>query len=93
QWEELSALDPEVGGAVRTFEICSGRGRGGAGRDHAPQGGRGPAQHSWSPAQHSWLRSHWVPRRDATTVMAELRYSVVACDSIGRARGTRGTPG
>ncbi|KAM7004304.1 LOW QUALITY PROTEIN: ephrin type-B receptor 4-like [Passerculus sandwichensis] len=98
QWEELSALDAELGGAVRTFEVCSGRGGGGAER------GRSPAQHSWSPApgpaQNSWLRSRWVPRGAATTVMAEIRFTVMACDSLGgtpgtpgRTRGTRGIPG
>ncbi|XP_066065207.1 LOW QUALITY PROTEIN: ephrin type-B receptor 4 [Chamaea fasciata] len=85
QWEELSALDAELGGAVRTFEVCSGRGRG---RDSAQnsrspaQNSRSPAQNSWSPAQNSWLRSRWVPRGAATTVMAELRFTVMACDSL-----------
>ncbi|NWI97103.1 EPHB4 protein, partial [Pitta sordida] len=23
QWEEVSALDPDLGGPVRTFEVCS----------------------------------------------------------------------
>ncbi|KAM3656029.1 ephrin type-B receptor 4 [Ammospiza maritima maritima] len=101
QWEELSALDAELGGAVRTFEVCSGRG--GAERDHAPARGRSPAQHSWSPAQgpaqNSWLRSRWVPRGAATTVMAEIRFTVMASGTAGtagtraRPRGTRGTPG
>ncbi|NXS36183.1 EPHB4 protein, partial [Pomatostomus ruficeps] len=72
QWEELSGLDAELGGAVRTFEVCSGRGPPGA------------------PPQNSWLRSRWVPRGAATTVLAELRFTVMACDSIPRARGTRG---
>ncbi|NXD04009.1 EPHB4 protein, partial [Certhia familiaris] len=98
QWEELSALDAELGGAVRTFEVCSGRGRGGAGGDPPPPGGRGPPpkhrgpppQNSWSPPQNSWLRSRWVPRGAATTVMAEIRFTVMACDSLSRARGTRG---
>ncbi|NXV04213.1 EPHB4 protein, partial [Cettia cetti] len=96
QWEELSALDAELGGAVRTFEVCSGRGGGGAGRD-PPKQGRDPPQHSWSPPQHSWsppqnswLRSRWVPRGAATTVLAELRFTVMACDSLGTRRGTRG---
>uniref|UniRef100_A0A8U7NSB8 Uncharacterized protein n=1 Tax=Corvus moneduloides TaxID=1196302 RepID=A0A8U7NSB8_CORMO len=87
QWEELSALDAELGGAVRTFEVCSGRGRPGAppnGRD-PPQPGRDP------PPQNSWLRSRWVPRGAATTVLAEIRFTVMACDSLGRTRGTRGT--
>ncbi|XP_058684476.1 ephrin type-B receptor 4 [Poecile atricapillus] len=87
QWEELSALDAELGGAVRTFEVCSGRGRGGAGRDPA-HNSWSPAQNSWSPAQNSWLRSRWVPRGAATTVLAEIRFTVMACDSLG----TRGRP-
>ncbi|NXS11666.1 EPHB4 protein, partial [Neodrepanis coruscans] len=70
QWEELSGLDPELGGAVRTFEVCSGRG---------PPG----------PPQNSWLRSRWVPRAGATTVLAELRFTLLACDSVPRARRTR----
>ncbi|NXY61262.1 EPHB4 protein, partial [Callaeas wilsoni] len=79
QWEELSALDAELGGAVRTFEVCSGRGARG-----------GPPQHSWAPPQNSWLRSRWVPRGAATTVLAEIRFTVMACDSLPRTRGTRG---
>ncbi|NXY27194.1 EPHB4 protein, partial [Atrichornis clamosus] len=71
QWEELSGLDAELGGAVRTFEVCSGRG---------PPG----------PPQNSWLRSRWVPRGAATTVLAELRFTVVACDSLRGPRGARG---
>ncbi|XP_068034177.1 ephrin type-B receptor 4 [Anomalospiza imberbis] len=81
QWEELSALDAELGGAVRTFEVCSGRSGGGAGRDPAPPRSWSPAQNSWSPAQNSWLRSRWVPRGAATTVLAEIRFTVMACDS------------
>uniref|UniRef100_UPI0023ED0D6D ephrin type-B receptor 4-like n=1 Tax=Agelaius phoeniceus TaxID=39638 RepID=UPI0023ED0D6D len=65
-WEELSALDAELGGAVRTFEVCSGRGGGGA----------------------DWLRSRWVPRGAATTVMAEIRFTVMACDSLPAAPRT-----
>ncbi|CAN8177247.1 unnamed protein product [Coccothraustes coccothraustes] len=79
QWEELSALDAELGGAVRTFEVCSGRGRSPA------QNSWSPAQNSWSPAQNSWLRSRWVPRGAATTVLAEIRYTVMAPGAAPRA--------
>ncbi|XP_071656375.1 ephrin type-B receptor 4-like isoform X1 [Patagioenas fasciata] len=70
QWEELSALDPELGAPVRTFEVCSGRGRGPAPSGPAPSG----------PAQNSWLRSRWVPRGGAAHVFAELRFTMLACD-------------
>ncbi|XP_068785379.1 ephrin type-B receptor 4 [Struthio camelus] len=35
--------------------------------------------------QNSWLRSTWVPRRGATHVYAELRYTVLECASLPRA--------
>ncbi|XP_031468133.1 uncharacterized protein LOC116241739, partial [Phasianus colchicus] len=45
------------------------------------------------PPQNSWLRSTWVPRRGATHVYAELRYTVVECDSlIARYRGNNNRP-
>ncbi|XP_074023081.1 LOW QUALITY PROTEIN: ephrin type-B receptor 4-like, partial [Numenius arquata] len=36
------------------------------------------------PPQNSWLRSGWVPRRGATHVYAELRFTLLACDSLPR---------
>ncbi|KAF1586648.1 Ephrin type-B receptor 4, partial [Eudyptes moseleyi] len=38
------------------------------------------------PPQNSWLRSAWVPRRGATHVYAELRFTLLACDSLPRPR-------
>ncbi|NXX87455.1 EPHB4 protein, partial [Urocolius indicus] len=43
---------------------------------------RGPP----GPPQNSWLRSRWVPRRGAAHVYAELRFTLVACDSLPRPR-------
>ncbi|XP_049648482.1 ephrin type-B receptor 4 [Accipiter gentilis] len=48
------------------------------------------------PPQNSWLRSAWVPRRGATHVYAELRFTLLACDSLPRPsparRRRRGAP-
>ncbi|XP_054662734.1 ephrin type-B receptor 4-like isoform X2 [Grus americana] len=41
------------------------------------------------PPQNSWLRSAWVPRRGATHVYAELRFTLLACDSLPRPRPRR----
>ncbi|KAM6184491.1 LOW QUALITY PROTEIN: ephrin type-B receptor 4-like [Sarcoramphus papa] len=41
------------------------------------------------PPQNSWLRSAWVPRRGATHVYAELRFTLLACDSLPRPRPAR----
>ncbi|NXX40314.1 EPHB4 protein, partial [Tricholaema leucomelas] len=41
------------------------------------------------PPQGSWLRSGWVPRRGATHVYAELRFTLLACDSLPRPRRAR----
>ncbi|XP_072704695.1 ephrin type-B receptor 4 [Ciconia boyciana] len=41
------------------------------------------------PPQNSWLRSAWVPRRGATHVYAELRFTLLACDSLPRPRHAR----
>ncbi|NXX15760.1 EPHB4 protein, partial [Podargus strigoides] len=73
QWEELSGLDEELHSPVRTFEVCSWG---------APPGPPGPPQ-------DSWLRTGWVPRRGATHVYAELRFTLLACDSAPRPRARR----